>query len=179
MRTRQASRSERVLARAQREHEPARLAIVQLRWEEDIHCLVPVKSRRLVGSHLLADSLGLGRRRLAGIRLLAGSLGLGWAEAADIHGHDLLLVARCHAAAAAGQQQLVADRSRTRACGQTGRSTTKRVLSPGRVKITEPGQWLRGLSTDDDESKKHTHDRDTTAATCSSICARSATTSTS
>ena len=100
--------------RAQREHEAARLAIVQARREEDIHCLVPVKSRRLVGSHPLVDSLGPG---LVGVRRLVDSLGLGrWAAAADIHGRGQLLVARCHAAAAAGQQQLVADRSRTLAC---------------------------------------------------------------
>ena len=114
MRTRQASRPERVLVRAQREREAARLAIVQVRREEDSHCLVPVESRRLVGSHLLVDSLGLG---LVGIHRLVDSLGLGcWAAAAGIHGRGQLLIARCHAAAAAaGQQQLVADRSRTRA----------------------------------------------------------------
>ena len=76
LRRRQAGWSERVLVRAQHE---------------------TVDSRRLVVGHLFVHRLGL-----AGSRRVAYSLGIGrW----DIQGRgQLTLVARCHAAAAAGQQ---------------------------------------------------------------------------
>ena len=118
LRRRQAGWSERVLVRAQHE---------------------TVDSRRLVVGHLFVHRLGH-----AGSRRVAYSLGIGsW----DIQGRgQLTLVARCHAAAAAAGQQLVAYQGRDRSPWPAAYRVDTTVTCRGAAPLVRPngqtGSWI-------------------------------------